>query len=206
MTTTFKPRSPYELPRTPEVDAHYNKAVSESSAMNTAKLVQTRVKDGVHYDLSTLEKEWSKVITHLMINEICFGGKVTHLGANKVVVETSVMGCIDTITIEGTVEELAAVTEMAKCLEELDAAGPDQDTPILSRKELSEDMPPEVVNVAYNLVAGLGRSKKVAIMMLGFVDTPTLDLLCGATRNDLLALLELKLSGVTNDELVFLIE
>jgi hypothetical protein len=83
--------------------------------MTQGKIKQTnmRQKDGQVFGPDVYEKSLAKTLESLLLYEIGYGGTVTDLMPTKVTVLTRVMGCIDTVTLEGSEEDMELIVEAA---------------------------------------------------------------------------------------------
>ena len=54
-------------------------------------------------------------VLDIMVLEFTYGGSVTHLSPTKVVIETSLIGLVDTSVFEGSEEEMAFIAKTAAC-------------------------------------------------------------------------------------------
>lgn len=110
-----------------------------------------------------------KVLENFIMFEIAYGGRITSVDLTRVDCVTRVMGCLDTTTYQGSVEEMALVVEAAVTSLECSMLSKENtypDTVIDIVRQVTHGVP-LLVKLGADMIIGSSLAKKVLIVMVG---------------------------------------
>lgn len=152
-----------------------------------------------------------KALESLLVYELGYGGRVAEWSPTKLVVETSIMACVDTVTFEGSEQDMALLVEAAYLAAEchpMRASSPKeyQDAAVNHIMSVTGGNP-LLIKMSHGMLMGKPAVKTAIICMIGSDDEAVIKQLLEFSATELLPIMLLvRQDGVSVSDALALAE
>lgn len=160
-------------------------------------VIQNRNKGGGDVYNSIHDWTLSKAMNVFISCELGFGGVLRSVSPTSIVVETNVMGCIDTTTFEGTEEAMKLMFKTAHIANHVRHLSLSTEHINHLAKEMVDFSAgsPQIIAMAAGMFLGAGVVKGTIIALLAGEDQEVLPLMAAFSKEMLLTMLELHIEN-----------